>query len=207
MGAPVMWSIRRAFTAVLAGALVLAASACASQEVSLDGPSYAAISDLVQDPTVIVVTGTFGEHPERVSESELGATFEDQDEQGLDLDLWPFTVTDVLVGDARSLDTIQVTQIVLPAPATDRERGRSEDMQSEVAYTAEPGRTSVLFLRPYPNESAYAVLGLGVGSFGVAPDGSVTAPREAPTSLADEVRRLGTVSALGDAVRETSSRD
>ncbi|WP_454293671.1 hypothetical protein [Salana multivorans] len=177
MGASLMSSAKKAITVLVAGTLSLALlSACTRQEVSLDGPSYASVSDLVQDPAVVVVAGVFGERPERVSESDLGATFEVEDEQGLDLDLWPFTVTEVLVGDEHVADTIRVTQIVLPESATHAEQAQDEDMHGEVAYTAEPGRTSVLFLRPYPNESAYAVLGLGVGSLDVAPDGSITAP-------------------------------
>lgn len=188
---------------LLALALCLSGG-CAQTQIELDGPAYDSLLSLTSDEEVIVVEGTFRGAPERVTERDLGATFEYEDEQGLDLDLWQFEVTSTVVGEPRLVDgSISVTQIVLP----DRGTGGKDEHDSSVTpvYTAQADRRMLLFLRPYPDSGAYAVLGLGVGSFEVAEDGAISAPDGAPDTLVREVRDLATVDAVAARVTELSS--
>lgn len=180
--------------------LVIAVLAsCARQEISLDGPSYGSVGDLAAASEVVVI-GRFCGSPARVTEADLGATFEYKNERGLDLDLWDFTVTEVLEGEVDN--TIRVTQIVLPGvDSVDRADHERSDSSESAFYTAESGNRAVLFLRAYPDSSAYAVLGLGLGSIEVGPDGALATPVGAPESLAAEVARLGSVAELAELVR------
>ena len=144
----------------------------------VDGPGFESVAAL-DDASDAVVRGTFVRLTGHASDADISGTGTSAD--GLPLDLWQFTVDEVLRGHVR--DTIAVTQV-----GAGVEGG---------ARTAEPGAQAVLFLRAY-DDRTYAVTGLGVGSFAVAPDGTLAAAPEALPELRDEVAGIEGVADIAD---------
>lgn len=199
----------RAARVVLAAAIAasLVSTGCGRTQNEFDGPMYDSIDSLTAQEGVVVVAGVFRGEPGDATERELGATFEFEDQDGLDLEVWQFEVKRTIVGETPTgVGAISVTQIVLPAPSADAQRERSQDEVLEPVYTARAGRESLLFLRAYPDDRTFAVLGLGAGSFEIFADGTISAPEGVDEALAREVRSLGTAEAVVERLELGSER-
>ena len=137
--------------------------------VFVDGPTFGSIAELAEKADV-VVEGRFGVALGNESEADLNAGGGD----GLEFELWSFVPDKVIRGSLAQL-TINVSQVAFHVEGA--------------ARPAEEGRRAILFLKRYP-DGDFAIVGLGVGAFVVAADGSVSALPEATPELAAQVRGL-----------------